>query len=81
VIIERGVLVDEELAPVVVAMIAEAVRRDPSRDRAELRRLRADWPTWPRVEGMTVAAELHGNHSAGSMAQRSRSGARLSFAG
>ena len=38
----HGVLVGPETASHVAAMIAEAVRRDPSRDRDELRRLRAD---------------------------------------
>jgi hypothetical protein len=37
-----GVVVDRALAAVVLRLLGEAIRRDPSADSAELRRLRVD---------------------------------------
>jgi hypothetical protein len=42
VIVPAGILVEADLAPVVARILAEAVRRDPGRESAQLRRLLAD---------------------------------------
>lgn len=50
-----GVIVDRPLAPVVLRLIAEGVRRDPSADSIDLRKLRAELD---RASARTSVADI-----------------------